>query len=253
MKWAYTAIVLPRLLYGCHIWGRLATHSKVKTNLRRLNRLACLSITSAFPHTPTATLEIICQPSPLHLNTLASGFSKFLRARHGHTSSWDGKGKGTKLGFEKWWEANLLPRLPAWVNDIPPPHTSRIIDHSYSIILDRTACPPDPLDLDVFTDGSKSDSVGNGVQIYDQGKAEVNGCFRIPDHCSVYQAKMDAIRLAASHLLSKGTTDRTINFYLDSFSSLSTLQRNRFRTILESDTCTLLNKLAEHKTSRSYG
>jgi ribonuclease HI len=247
LKWAYQAIALPRLMYGCHIWSREAQKYSNKLLLRKINRLACLAITAAFPHSPTNALQILCDLPPLHLALLERGYTIYQRVHRCHPVLWDGKGKGKKVSHEVWWQKVIGRHLPDWTKKIPCTNTSRVLLQKYTVSLSRDDPPPEPGDIDVFTDGSKGDgegeNVGCGVQIYSQGQALHHGCFRLPSYCSVYQAELEAICLAAQYLQSLSIHDRTIRIFSDSLSSLDTLTHSRLRTTLEYDTKSRLNLL----------
>ena len=45
VKWVYSAIVRPRVLYAYYIWGHRVSKSKTQQALQRLNNLACKLIT----------------------------------------------------------------------------------------------------------------------------------------------------------------------------------------------------------------
>jgi hypothetical protein len=64
---AYKTLVLPVLSYGCHLFAnRLDTVTKQEA-LSKLNTLACLSLGSVPPGTPTMAMEILYNLRPLDL------------------------------------------------------------------------------------------------------------------------------------------------------------------------------------------
>ena len=66
MKWIYTAMIRPVITYPCTSWvGGLNKKYLVK-KLSRVQRLACLKISSAFPNTPTGALEILLNIMPIN-------------------------------------------------------------------------------------------------------------------------------------------------------------------------------------------
>ena len=67
MKWGFTGMVRPVILYGAMIWGHAATTTTNIDKLRRLNRIAANTITSVKKSNPTRALEIIYDLMPLHL------------------------------------------------------------------------------------------------------------------------------------------------------------------------------------------
>ena len=60
MKWIYTAMIRPIMLYACVSWaGGLNKKYRVR-KLTKVQKFAFLMISSAFPGTPTNALEIYC-------------------------------------------------------------------------------------------------------------------------------------------------------------------------------------------------
>ena len=59
MKWAYTAIIRPKLSYGCHLWLQNTRYKNTITQLNTIQRYALLAMGPVHDHTPTAGMEII--------------------------------------------------------------------------------------------------------------------------------------------------------------------------------------------------
>jgi hypothetical protein len=55
VHWIYTLLIRPVLTYGSMIWWLKAT----KTELKKLQRLACLAIKGPMKMTPTAAVEVL--------------------------------------------------------------------------------------------------------------------------------------------------------------------------------------------------
>lgn len=252
IRWAFQAIALPRLTYACHIWGRHAQRSSHRVKLRKLSRLACLAIASPFPHSPTSGLEVLCNITPLHLSILNAGFIKMVRVKHSFSHTWIGRHR-SRLGHRLWWEHQFESDIPDWYSQIAPPSTTRNIFRNFSICTDLVSTPPDPLDLDVFTDGSRQRvddvyQVGQGAQVYSSGVKTIHQSFRLPDYCSVSQAELDAILQIGRRLLNISTSNRRIRVFSDSLSSLFALRNTRFRSDLESQTLATWISLANRNT-----
>ena len=58
MKWIYTAMMRPIMLYACVSWASGLNKKYLARKLTSVQRLVCLMILSAFPGTPTGALEI---------------------------------------------------------------------------------------------------------------------------------------------------------------------------------------------------
>ena len=66
VRLAYKTLVVPVLSYGCHVFANKLTGTHI-IELKKLNRLACLSIASVLKKTPTIAMEIIYNLRPLDL------------------------------------------------------------------------------------------------------------------------------------------------------------------------------------------
>ena len=65
--WIFTAIIRPILAYAAVIWINATNSSTLVAILRKVQRLACITITSAYPSTPTAALEKLLQIPPIDI------------------------------------------------------------------------------------------------------------------------------------------------------------------------------------------
>lgn len=63
----YVSVIRPIIAFGCIAWWTRVEKSTVKRELQVLQRLACISITSAFRTTPTAALETLLDLPPLDI------------------------------------------------------------------------------------------------------------------------------------------------------------------------------------------
>jgi hypothetical protein len=59
VHWLYTRAIRPSILYGALIWRPKVTQKTTKTQLGRIQRMACLAITGAMKSTPTAAMEVL--------------------------------------------------------------------------------------------------------------------------------------------------------------------------------------------------
>ena len=66
MKWLYTAMIRPIMLHVCMFWaGGLNKKYLTMRKLTKMQRLACLMISSAFRGIPTGALEILLNITPI--------------------------------------------------------------------------------------------------------------------------------------------------------------------------------------------
>ena len=71
MKWIYTDMIRPIMSYTCVSWAGGFNKKYLVRKLTKLQRLARLMISSAFPGTPTGALEILLNITPIEKFLLA--------------------------------------------------------------------------------------------------------------------------------------------------------------------------------------
>ena len=71
MKWIYTAMIRPIMSYACMSLSGGLSNKYLVQKLTKVQRLAWLMISSAFPGTPTGTLEILLNITPIEKFLLA--------------------------------------------------------------------------------------------------------------------------------------------------------------------------------------
>ena len=67
----YTRVIRPSILYGALVWWPKVIQKTTKTQLGRIQRMACLAITGAMKSTPTAAMEVLLNLTPLNLLIMA--------------------------------------------------------------------------------------------------------------------------------------------------------------------------------------
>ena len=65
MKWIYTAMIRPIMTYACISWINGIRKKYLLKNLIKVQRLAFIMISSAFPGTPTSALEMLLNIMPI--------------------------------------------------------------------------------------------------------------------------------------------------------------------------------------------
>jgi hypothetical protein len=65
--WIYTMVIRPVLTYGFMVWWPTVRYNVSRTELSKIQRLACLVITGAMKTTPTAAMEVLLDLPPLHV------------------------------------------------------------------------------------------------------------------------------------------------------------------------------------------
>ena len=73
----YKQVLLPGLTYGCHVWGHTLTQ-KQKHLLRSVERLALAYYAPMWKTTPTASLQIILNQLPSHLEVASVSIKSYI-------------------------------------------------------------------------------------------------------------------------------------------------------------------------------
>ena len=90
MQWIWNQILLPRLTYGCHVWGQSLTQHH-KSLIRSVERLALAYFAPMWKTTPTASLQIILNQKPSHIEVLNVGIKSYIRIKNLFQNNfWDG-------------------------------------------------------------------------------------------------------------------------------------------------------------------
>lgn len=242
-KWIYTAIIRPMMTYGCLSWVGAVESSSIMSLLTKVQRYACVTITSAFPGTPTAAMEVLLNIPPMHiyLTTEATKTAHrllrtgtWLGCRHDGTG-WKKIASHTEICSKI---INQIPCLNMDTDYIIPrldfdiPIVFEIQDRATYTML-RTDDETNA--IHAFTDGSKiGDETGSGFYAHDN-ENEIESCYGWPEYVTVFQAEILAISKLASCLLELNTTDRSVIIHSDSQAAIRALANPRKdkKTVIE--------------------
>jgi len=67
VRWLYTRVIRPSIFHGDLVWWFKAMQKTTKTQLGRIERMACLAIMGSMKSTPNAAMEILLNLTPLDL------------------------------------------------------------------------------------------------------------------------------------------------------------------------------------------
>ena len=253
MRWAYTGVVRPVLTYAAFVWAHETENTLTITRLRRLNRLAMNTMVKVPRSTPTRAMEIILDVTPLHLHIMQLGLKAFHRLQSQLRLNWVGVYPNLthSVSHLRYWHYILEDfeltdeQLNTDECDLLAPSKSFIIDANSFVDMADSQTPEE---CNVYTDGSKlNEQVGAGVYITRSDNSELENNFRLPDHATVYQAEMLAIREAAK-MIANLTNITTVKFYVDSQAALRALQNPRVKSNLAMDTINEINKIRSRLT-----
>ena len=76
IKWIYTAMIHPIMPYACVSWAGSLTKKYLVRKLTKMQRLACLMISSAFPGIPTVAQKILLNITPIEKFLLAEALRR---------------------------------------------------------------------------------------------------------------------------------------------------------------------------------
>jgi ribonuclease HI len=207
--------------------------------------MACLGITVAIRTSPTAALEIILEPPPLHLqleaearagiyrllcsDLLKPGSNKF---GHVHISQDMEKEPIIQMGSEKIFLKYVYEK----------PFTVRFLDRSE---WEDGFQPDRKCGLIWYTDGSKTNkSTRAGVHCYGTGWKLRYGLWR---YTRVFQVEVYAMEACIMENLDRNYRNRNIYILSDSQSALKALDRQQINSKLVWDCHQTLMELAKHK------
>ena len=80
VKWAYTGVIRPKLLYACQAWAHKLTTKQIKCK-KKLDRLTTTAMVPIKRSTPQATLEIMFNLIPIDLLIEQLGAASFMRTK----------------------------------------------------------------------------------------------------------------------------------------------------------------------------
>lgn len=236
VHWIYTAVVRPILLYGILVWWPALTVGERLKPLQRVQRMASLSITGALRSTPSHALDILLHLLPLDI--LSKQLAKASAIRLRSTSQWNGGNYG---------HCKILARdsAPLSVDYATPKCLYHC--HYKTVIPSREAwregVPGGCGSVSFYTDGSKMhDRVGFGVFSQELG---IRLAFRLPDHCSVYQAEVLAIKEVADWLGRNVLSTNAVNIFSDSQAAVKSMGSMFLNTITAQNCRASLNEMAK--------
>ena len=242
LRWAYTGIVRPGLMYGCHVWANNLKVNQVKM-LEKINRLGCLLIAPVKRSTPTKALEIIYNLEPLDLLTQQMAINTWQRIKKQIRSCWSGYGKkriGHMAQLEK--SAKLYGLK---VNDDscliknPSQKFSTTINWNYDYQEHKNI-------VYCYTDGSKIDNMaGYGYYIRHKNLDVSKKSGRISDYSTVFQAEIKAVLEASIYIRSLGLKNEKIRFRVDNQAAIKALKSKMVTSKLVFNCIKELNKLGK--------
>ena len=237
VRWLYTAIIRPILLYGILVWWPALSKQSIKKQINKVQRMAEICITGALNTTPNDALDVILNFPPIQQTSQAVATLAAIRIRD--TNNWGDFHSGHSLILKE--NAIFSPKTDCCV---PTEHVTT----PFNVLIPRredwiTEPPGHSNALSFYTDGSKlNNQVGGGV--FSQ-KLCINHSFRLPDHCSVFQAEILAINEALIFLKKSRASPGKINIYSDSQAAIKSIASTTSKSTSVSKCRRSIHEMAE--------
>ena len=240
MKWIWTSIVTPIMLYACHVWAKKVT-MRQKLILNQINRLALLGIAPVHRGTPTAGLEVIYGIPPLHLKARELALSIYGRVTSVLRPCWDGRGQKDQKGHLRLLFEERESLVPETKTDICLKTNWRC----KAKLRETEAKVEDLGRTQIYTDGSRMDGkTGGGFLIVQGGREIWSSKFSLENYATVYQAEQTAIELAVRKVYAMGIRGK-ITLHTDSLSSIQALKAREVKSEQCWSTLQAVNDLAK--------
>lgn len=229
--WIYTGIVRPALTYGSLVWGHVTTQKTIQAELRKMQRLALMSLGNFRRSTPTAGIEIITGTPPLDLWIRMEAALGYMRTK----------------GKRKLDAAALHTRIPSkmghreksrtFLEDLGLPADTDVIqpmrDWNKPYTIDEFSYqkgegPKTTNKIYYFTDGSKIGGSATGAAFvrYQNDEEERAQKFCLNQKNTVFQAEILAITEAARSIEGETNRGKEIEIYSDSQAALKAIAGN---------------------------
>ena len=241
IKYLYTGIIRPAITYGSLIWHRAVETNVAKDKLKRLNRLAMLTMAHVRKATPTDSLEVIYDLPPLDLMIKEMAAKAFVRLGC-QTINYETKSHVYLI--RKWlgtsWEYES--------HDNDEKYT--LWDRNFEVnIADGNDEIKDDKKIRCYTDGSLMEGkAGAGVVIY-KGKKILHKLQKGLGNRSVFQAEIEAIKMGAEYLYDL-VEGREIIFKVDSQAAIKALESRETNSRITNDAFRVLKTLAKENRVR---
>ena len=255
MYWLYTTVIRPIVAYASVVWSGVVDSTRASTLLNKTQRMACLSITSAYRTTPTAALEALTglKPLPLFLRTEATAAAYRLRA----LKRWKAKRNYVTDRLCHWYKPEETIRkitelqLPTdrgktkflsgrkFEVRIPNNKEEALAQH----LVDRELGPED---IQCYTDGSRMRGRTGAGYIVTSPSGTDTCSIPLGTFPTVYQSETVAIAETAKSLLRRGIENKSISFFSDCRSTLFSLRNQKTKSKLIEDCFVSLNELTNN-------
>ena len=252
MKWLYTAMIRPIMSYACVSWAGGLNKKYLVRKLTKMQRLAGLMISSAFPGTPTGALEILLNITPIEEFLLAEavrGSCRITVSGLWHVNPIGSFGK-TKSHVDVCNEARrFLPLLQMPADRI---NKTKVFERNFKYQITDKKNPIrfesvlNQNTIKVYADGSKLDGrVGAGFYAEHPNNYPKQAFFQFGIYSTVLQAEVLAISEMVKNLLWKKMHNQSIVVLVDCQAAIKALIKCTVTSITVLNCITNLNQLGK--------
>ena len=252
MKWIYTAMIRSIMSYACVSSAGGLNKKYLVRKLTKVQRLACLMISSAFPGTPTGALEILLNITPIEEFLLAEavrGSYRITVSGLWHVNPIGSFGK-TKSHVDVCNEARRFPPLLQMPADRMK--KTKVFERNFECqIMDKKNAIRFESVLNqnivkVYTDGSKLHGrVGAGFYVEHPNNSPKQAFFHLGIYSTVFQAEVLAISEVAKNLVWEKMLSQNISVLVDSQAAIKALIKCTVTSITVLNCIRNLNQLGK--------
>jgi ribonuclease HI len=243
MKWAFTGIVRPAIMYGALVWAKVSQTAWAEEEFTKINRMALMTFGHLRRSTPTAGLEVSNYLRPLKYQLMLEAAMGYIRTKHIHR----GMRSSKHLVF-----AAQMVNDPIFHEETDEDKLTFNWDKKYHVSKESFQCGEPDLTSNfvIYTDGSLTKGqAGSGFQIISQMDQIVEeGSYALGCDRTVFQAEIFAIYKAVEWLLSNKVTYRRINIHIDSQAALMALSSVHVKKDSVRKVVNMLNELGHKNT-----
>ena len=230
MKWIYTTMIRPIMSYACVFWAGGRNKSYLVRKLTKVQGLACLMISSAFPGTPTGALEILLNIIPIEEFLLAEavrGSYRITVSGLWHVNRVYSFGKTKSQVYVCNEARRFLPLLQMPADRI---NKTKVFKKNFEcqIVDKKNAIRPESVlnqnTVKVYTNGSKLDGrVGAGFNAEYPNNSLQQAFFHRGIYSTVFQAEVLAISNMAKNPVYEKMHNQSIVVLVDSLAATKAL------------------------------
>jgi len=246
MMWVYITMIRPIISYAAVVWAVGLGMRTCELKLSSLQRRACIAVSSAFPGTPTAALQMLLGLPPL--TSFIEGVAMSGAYRLQQLGLWRGGYVRDTLAHQSHvnWYGGRSANLPvlAFPGDLCMPRLN--LQARFKTSLEVSDHTGESSAVVCYTDGSKLESGRTGAGVHFPGGKNNDIVKYLGYNSSVFQAEIVAITLAAERLTSfvlQEPEAEEIIIYSDSQAAIKAVVSLRTRSHMVNRCVEALNSL----------